>query len=82
MTLASLRKRLKDGDALPKKATVSPRAFHQGVSGSHEFRLRVSHNQAALRDVPWNPDSDLNRITDGSPIRLLPREDQCARNIP
>lgn len=29
MTLASLRKSLKDGDALPKKATVSPRAFHQ-----------------------------------------------------
>lgn len=33
VTLASLRKRLKDGDALPKKATVSPKVFHQGYRG-------------------------------------------------
>lgn len=71
VTLASLRKRLKDGDAFPKKASI-PKVLHKGVSGSHEFSLGVSHNQAALRDVPWNPDSDLNRITDGSPYASYP----------
>lgn len=39
---------------------------------SHEFSLGVSHNQAALRGVSWNPDSDLNRITDGSPYASYP----------
>lgn len=66
VTLASLRKRLKDGGSLPRKATVSPRAFHQWIAGSLEFKLGVSHNQAALKDASWNPDSDLNRITDNS----------------
>ena len=44
----------------------SPRAFHQWVAGSFEFKLGVSHKQDALKDVSWNPDSDLNRMTDSS----------------
>lgn len=72
VTLASLRKCLKDGDSLPREVAVSPRAFRQWVSGSHEFELGVSHNQDALKDATWNPDSDLNRITDGLPYGSYP----------
>lgn len=82
VTLASLRKRLKDGGSLPKKVTLSPRAFHQWVAGSFEFKLGVSHKQDALKDASWNPDSDLNRMTDSSssvpyPVKTDGPEDEC-----
>ena len=82
VTLPSLRKRLKDGGSLPKKVTLSPRAFHQWIAGSLEFKLGVSHKQDALKDVSWNPDSDLNRMTDSSssvpyPVKTDGSEDEC-----
>ena len=72
VTLASLRKRLKDGGSLPKKVMTSPRAFRQWVSGSSEFTLGLSHKQDALKDTNWNPDSDLNRMTDASSFTSYP----------
>lgn len=72
VTLASLRKRLKDGGSLPKKVMASPRAFRQWVSGSSDFALGPSHKQDALKDANWNPDSGLNRMTGDSPFASYP----------
>ena len=60
----------------------SPRAFHQWVAGSFEFKLGVSHKQDALKDVSWNRDSDLNHMTDSSssvpyPVKTDGPEDEC-----
>lgn len=76
VTLTSLRKRLKDGDALPKKVTVSPRAFRNWVAGSHDFVLGTFHNQDALKDAAWIPDSDLVTMTEAASFSHYPMHDE------